>query len=37
MLGTGPEKQMLEKLAVNFGFLKRILLTNIWLFSPIID
>ena len=34
---SGPEKDLMEKLAVNFDFVKRIALTNIWLFSPLIE
>ena len=36
-LRSGPEKDLMEKLAVRFDFVKRLALTNIWLFSPLIE
>jgi carboxypeptidase PM20D1 len=37
MLGLGPEKDLLEGLAVHFGFFQRLVLSNIWFFKPIIE
>jgi carboxypeptidase PM20D1 len=37
MFGLGPEKSILEKLSVHFGFIKRILFSNIWLFKPVLE
>lgn len=37
MLKIGPEKILLEKLGVNLDFAKRLVLTNIWLFEPILE
>lgn len=37
ILRQGPARIMLESLAVNLGFVQRILLTNIWLFAPLIE
>ncbi len=36
-LRRGPAKIMLESLAVNLGFVQRVLLTNLWLFAPFIE
>lgn len=36
-LRYGPTKIILESLAVTQGFFQRVLLTNIWLFAPIIE
>lgn len=37
ILRNGPGRILLENLAVNLGFMQRVLLTNIWLFAPIIE
>jgi len=37
VLRSGPAKVMLESLAVNLGFVQRVLLTNLWLFAPLIE
>ena len=36
-LGYGPEKHILEGLAVYFGFLNRIVMSNSWFFKPILE
>ncbi|CAF0724852.1 unnamed protein product [Brachionus calyciflorus] len=36
-LGYGPETKLLTRLATTFGFLKRIFLSNIWIFRPLIE
>ena len=37
ILRYGPAKIMLESLAVNLGFVQRVLLTNLWFFAPLIE
>ncbi len=37
LMRYGPEKDLLEKLGVNLDFFRRILLTNIWLFYPLLE
>ncbi len=37
LIRYGPEKNLLEKLAVNLDFMKRLALTNIWLFAPLLQ
>jgi carboxypeptidase PM20D1 len=37
MFGQGQEQNILEKLSVHFGFVKRILFSNIWLFKPLLQ
>ena len=37
LLGYGPEKELLESLAVHFSFLKRVVLSNSWIFKKLIE
>lgn len=37
MLGHGPEKLMLERIATQVEFFKRVALSNLWLFKPIVE
>ena len=37
ILTQGPAKLMLETMAVSLDFVKRVMLTNIWLFAPLIE
>ncbi len=36
-LGYGPEKDTFEKLAAYLGFSQRLLLSNLWLFKPLVE
>ncbi|RMZ96294.1 putative carboxypeptidase PM20D1 [Brachionus plicatilis] len=36
-LGYGPETTLLTRIATNLGFIKRVLLSNIWIFRPAIE
>jgi carboxypeptidase PM20D1 len=35
-LGNGPEVRILEELALNFDFFKRVAMSNVWFFNPIL-
>jgi hypothetical protein len=37
MLGHGPEKDLLESIGAESGFLERFLFSNIWLFKPLLN
>jgi hypothetical protein len=36
LLGYGPEVRILEELALNFDFVKRVVMSNVWFFKPIL-
>jgi hypothetical protein len=37
MLGSGPEKELLESIGAEMGFFPRVMFSNIWLFKPILQ